>query len=98
MDNINTTNAINVDYDALKNETTEFLDNAVINANIGRKKLGSSDTIMLLQMARYYEGKELINNANLLFAINEISSTPSKPTKKNSNNHRWGKNGSGSDK
>ncbi len=82
MDNSNKNDAIEVEYDALKNETMEFLDNSVINANIGRKKLGLSDTIMLLQIARYYEGKELNNNANLLFGINEITHSPSKPTRK----------------
>lgn len=82
MDNSNKIDAIEVEYDALKNETMEILDDSVINANIGRKKLGLSDTIMLLQIARYYEGKELNNNANLLFGINEITHTPSKPTRK----------------
>lgn len=82
MDNTNTKNAIEVEYDALRNETTEILDDSVINANIGRKKFGLSDTIMLLQLARYYEGKEPNNNANLLFGINEITRTPSKPTRK----------------
>ena len=82
MEKSNKIDAIEVEYDALKNETTEILDDSVINANIGRKKLGLSDTIMLLQIARYYEGKELNNNANLLFGINEITRTPSKPTRK----------------
>ena len=82
MEKSNKIDAIEVEYDALKNETTEILDDSVINANIGRKKLGLSDTIMLLQIARYYEGKELNNNANLLFGINEITRTPSKPTGK----------------
>lgn len=82
MDNSNKIDAIEVEYDALKNETMEILDDSVINANIGRKKLGLSDTIMLLQIARYYEGKELNNNANLLFGINQITHTPSKPTRK----------------
>ena len=82
MEKSNKIDAIEVEYDALKNETMEILDDSVINANIGRKKLGLSDTIMLLQIARYYEGKELNNNANLLFGINEITRTPSKPTGK----------------
>ena len=82
MEKSNKIDAIEVEYDALKNETMEILDDSVINANIGRKKLGLSDTIMLLQIARYYEGKELNNNANLLFGINEITRTPSKPTRK----------------
>jgi len=55
MDNSNKIDAIEVEYDALKNETMEILDDSVINANIGRKKLGLSDTIMLLQIARYYD-------------------------------------------
>lgn len=82
MEKSNKIDAIEVEYDALKNETTELLDDSVINASIGRKQLGLSDTIMLLQIARYYEGKELNNNANLLFGINEITHTPSKPTRK----------------
>lgn len=82
MEKSNKIDAIEVEYDALKNETMEILDDSVINANIGRKKLGLSDTIMLLQIARYYEGKELNNNANLLFGINEITRTPSKQTRK----------------
>ena len=88
MEKSNKIDAIEVEYDALKNETTELLDDSVINASIGRKQLGLSDTIMLLQIARYYEGKELNNNANLLFGINQIN-------QEDRNTHRWGKNGSG---
>jgi len=82
MDNSNKIEAVEVVYDALKNKTYEFLGNAVINANIGGKKLGLSDEIMQILPARYYDGKEPDNNTEIGFCISEIALSPSEPTEK----------------
>lgn len=82
MDNSNKIEAVEVVYDALKNKTYEFLGNAIINANIGGKKLGLSDEIIQILPARYYDGKEPDNNTEIGFCISEIALSPSEPTEK----------------
>ena len=75
--------AIEKMYDALKNKTYEFLDDAVINADIaGREGLTSLDTIMELRALRQYDGKELTKEAEILFNILFIFPIRSEPTDK----------------
>jgi len=82
MNNSNKNEAIEVVYDAMENKSYEFLSEAVINANIGNKKLSSSDTILKILPVRFCEGKKPNNNAEIGFNISEICRTPSELTEK----------------
>ncbi|MBQ2173786.1 MAG: hypothetical protein II453_01550, partial [Alphaproteobacteria bacterium] len=67
--NKTTNNAIEVKYDGIKNITYEFLEKAVINANIGNPNLSVSDTIISITPMRFYEGKVLDDSAKIGFRI-----------------------------
>ncbi|MBR7022127.1 MAG: hypothetical protein IKI09_01470 [Bacteroidales bacterium] len=83
MNNSNKNDAIEVMYHALNNKTYEFLDEAVIHADIMNKNgLSSLDTIIDLKTIRYYDGKELNQDAKIGFNIVFVFPLRSEPTNK----------------
>ncbi len=83
MDNSNKNEALEVRYDALKDETSEIIDYAIFNADFDSKEFNSEgDVILEIGGGRTYKGQEFIGEANMVLYITEHSDEPSKPTNK----------------
>lgn len=82
MNKSNIDEAIEVRYDAYEDETSEFLDYAIINADIANMIPFPQDKILEILPFCSYQGKKRPNEINVSFRITEYSGTPTKPTNK----------------
>lgn len=82
MSKSNKDKAIEVRYDAYEDQTSEFLDYAIINADIANKIPFKKDRILEIRPFFSYKGKERTGETNVSFYITEYSGSPTEPTNK----------------